>query len=59
MRVTGMAMSGSWAAHHIATRHYDDRDPITRECFDLQGYFYRKPDSEFSLLIAGDLPANK
>ena len=43
---------------HIATRHYDDRHPVTREWFDLQDRLYRKSDSEFSLLVAGDLPGD-
>ena len=41
---------------HIATRHYDDRHPITHEWFDLEDRLYRKSDGAFTLLVAGDLP---
>jgi hypothetical protein len=43
---------------HIATRHYDDRHPVTHEWFDLQDRLYRKPDDQFVLIIAGELPGD-
>ena len=43
---------------HIATRHYDDRHPVTHEWFDLEDRLYRKPDGGFALLIAGELPGD-
>jgi hypothetical protein len=42
----------------IATRHYDDRHPVTHEWFDLQDHLYRKPNGEFALVIAGELPGD-
>lgn len=43
---------------HIATRHYDDRHPVTHEWFDLQDRLYRMSDTEFALLVAGELPGD-
>lgn len=43
---------------HIATRHYDDRHPTTHEWFDLEDRLYRKSESEFSLIVAGNLPSD-
>ena len=43
---------------HIATRHYDDRHPVTHEWFDLQDRLYRRSEREFALLIAGELPGD-
>jgi hypothetical protein len=43
---------------HIATRRYDDRHPITLEWFDLEDRLYRKSESEFRLVVAGDLPGD-
>lgn len=42
----------------IATRHYHDRHPITREEFELQDRMYRKSDEEFVLMVAGALPGD-
>ena len=43
---------------HIATRHYDDRHPVTHEWFDLQDRLYRRSGGEFALVVAGDLPGD-
>jgi hypothetical protein len=43
---------------HIATRHYDDRHPVTHEWFDLEDRLYRRSGSEFALFIAGELPGD-
>ena len=43
---------------HIATRHYDDRHPVTHVWFELQDRLYRISDTEFTLLVAGELPGH-
>ena len=40
----------------IATRHYHDVDPVTRETFDLADRMYRQDDSSFVLMRAGERP---
>jgi hypothetical protein len=42
----------------IATRHYHDCHPVTREEFELQDRMYRKSDPEFVLMVAGPLPGD-
>lgn len=42
----------------IATRHYHDCNPITREEFELQDRMYRKTDVDFVLRVAGVKPGD-
>ncbi|MDA9433520.1 hypothetical protein XH88_17315 [Bradyrhizobium sp. CCBAU 51627] len=42
----------------IATRHYHDCNPVTREEYELQDRMYRKSDVDFVLRVAGSLPGD-
>jgi hypothetical protein len=42
----------------IATRHYDDRHPVTFEPFELEDRMYRKACGSFVLMVAGELPGD-
>jgi hypothetical protein len=43
----------------IATRHYHEFHPATREEFELQDRMCRKPDGTFVLMVAGALPEDR
>jgi hypothetical protein len=43
---------------HIATRHYHDIHPQTREEFSLQDRLFRIGEQTFDLYVAGELPGD-